>query len=179
MSCPRRSPAWRELRRLERCGTCGTNASSANNIAFTAATLEAGSSLTITVTGTIDPSATGDLVNTATVTVPGGATFTDPDTANNTATDTDTASGAGNRSERDEDDGQATYVPGTPVTYTITVTNAGPSTATGFNFGDTVPAGHQRHGELRGHRSSNCGTNSSSGSSVLFSNATLLPGAAR
>ena len=46
--------------------------------------------LDVTVTGTIAPGATGDLVNTATVTVPGGAGFADPDPTNNTATDTDT-----------------------------------------------------------------------------------------
>ena len=36
--------------------------------------------------------------------------------------------------------GQTTYVPGTPVTYTTTVGNAGPSTATGFTLSDAVPA---------------------------------------
>ena len=37
-------------------------------------------------------------------------------------------------------DGQTTYVPGAPISYTITVTNAGPSTATGFGITDAVPA---------------------------------------
>lgn len=38
-------------------------------------------------------------------------------------------------------DGKDTYVPGTNVVYTITVTNKGPFTATGAQVGDTLPAG--------------------------------------
>ena len=37
-------------------------------------------------------------------------------------------------------DGQATASPGSPITYTIVVTNAGPSTATGASVTDTLPA---------------------------------------
>ena len=37
-------------------------------------------------------------------------------------------------------DGQASYVPGAAIAYTLRVTNAGPSTATGFSIADTVPA---------------------------------------
>ena len=35
----------------------------------------------------------------------------------------------------------ATAVPGTTTTYTIVVSNAGPSTATGASFADNLPAG--------------------------------------
>jgi len=52
------------------------------------ASLPPGSTLTITIAGTIAPDATGDLVNTATVGAGSGATDTDP--TNNSATDTDT-----------------------------------------------------------------------------------------
>jgi uncharacterized repeat protein (TIGR01451 family) len=37
-------------------------------------------------------------------------------------------------------DGQTVAVPGTPVTYTIVASNAGPNTATGATVADTVPA---------------------------------------
>src|SRR5439155_1174698 len=37
-------------------------------------------------------------------------------------------------------DGQTTAVPGAPVTYTITVTNAGPSNVTGATVADVFPA---------------------------------------
>jgi uncharacterized repeat protein (TIGR01451 family) len=50
--------------------------------------LPVGASVTYTLTGTISPSATGSLANTAAVAVPGG--FVDPAPADNSATDTDT-----------------------------------------------------------------------------------------
>ncbi len=37
-------------------------------------------------------------------------------------------------------DGQTTAVPGTLLTYTIVVTNAGPSAVTGATVSDTLPA---------------------------------------
>ncbi len=39
-----------------------------------------------------------------------------------------------------KDDGQTTAVPGAPITYTITVTNGGPSTVTSLFVDDVVPA---------------------------------------
>ena len=50
--------------------------------------LPAGGSVTYTLTGTVDQTASGSLANTATVAV--GAGVTDPDPADNSATDTDT-----------------------------------------------------------------------------------------
>ena len=157
-------------------GACGANSTAGNNLAFTGASLNAGGALTLTVTGTINPSATGDLVNTVNLTVPGGASFTDPNTANNGATDTDTATAQTIDLAIAKDDGAATYVPGAPITYTIVVSNSGPSTATGFTVADVVPAnvtGVTVSCVASG--SSNCGSNESGGNSVLFSNATLVP----
>src|SRR5207249_698808 len=51
-------------------------------------TLASGASATITLSGTIDPAATGSITNTATVSPPSGVT--DANSANDTATDTDT-----------------------------------------------------------------------------------------
>jgi len=98
--------------------------------------LPAGGSVTFTASGTIDPAATGTLSNTATVAAPGGVT--DPNPANNSATDTDTL-----MPEADlgitKTDGQTTAVPGQTVTYTIVASNAGPSDAPGANVTDTFP----------------------------------------
>jgi hypothetical protein len=47
-----------------------------------------GGSVTFTATGTVSPSASGNLANTATVTPPNGVS--DPTPGNNSATDTDT-----------------------------------------------------------------------------------------
>ena len=52
--------------------------------------LPVGAAVTFTITGALSASATGTLSNTATITAPGGVT--DPNAANNTATDTDTIS---------------------------------------------------------------------------------------
>ena len=89
------------------------------------------------MTGLIAANATGLLVNTATVTAPAGAV--DPDPANNTATSsvTLTPSAALQITKA----GPATAVAGTNVVYTITVTNAGPSDATGVTLADPTPAG--------------------------------------
>ena len=132
---------------------CGIDGSTGNSISFTNASLAAGAghALTLTVTGTIAPDAIGALVNTATVAPGAGSIDTNP--ANNSATDTDTRDLAQVDLAITKTDGQTTYVPGTAITYTIVVTNAGPSTATGFSITDAVPGGdHRRHRDLCRHR---------------------------
>ena len=99
--------------------------------------LPVGSTITYTVTGTISPSATGTLSNTATVTVPTGVT--DPTPANNTSTDTDTLAPQADL-QITKTDGKTTVVPGTSDTYTVVVTNAGPSAVTGATIADIFPA---------------------------------------
>jgi len=116
-------------------GATGNTAAGAGNI-NDSLNMPAGSSVTYTVTATISASATGNLVNTATVTAPGGVT--DPTPGNNSATDTDTLTPQADLSIT-KTDGAANEVPGTPVTYTITVTNNGPSDASGVSVGDTFP----------------------------------------
>jgi uncharacterized repeat protein (TIGR01451 family) len=98
--------------------------------------LPPGGTTTFTATGTIAPNATGTLSNTATVTAAAGS---DPTPANNTATDTDTLVPSADVAIV-KTDGQATHTPGTAITYTITVTNAGPSTAPVVTVADTFPA---------------------------------------
>ena len=115
-------------------GTC--TLAGAGNI-NEAVNLPAGGSVTFTATGNIAPTATGSLVNTATVAVPGGVF--DPNTGNNSATDTDPLTPRTDL-QVTKTDGATTEIPGTPVTYTIVATNAGPSTATGVSVTDSFPA---------------------------------------
>ena len=100
--------------------------------------LATGQSVTITLTGTIDPAATGTLVNTATVSPPAGVTDTNP--ANNNASDTDTLTPQADLAIT-KTDGKTSVVPDTPDTYTIVVSNAGPSNVTGASISDPLPAG--------------------------------------
>ncbi|MFN9272716.1 MAG: hypothetical protein ACK6DO_06805 [Planctomycetia bacterium] len=79
----------------------------------------------------------GDLVNTATVAVPPG--FFDRNLSNNTATETDTARPTVGLSVS-KTDGSATYIPGDPVTYTIVVSNSGPSDLVGGSVVDLLPS---------------------------------------
>ena len=95
-----------------------------------------GGSVSFTASGTVAPGATGSLVNTATITPPVG--LNDPLTTNNTATDTDTLTPQADLAIT-KTDGQANAVPGAPLTYTVTASNPGPSTATGATVSDAFP----------------------------------------
>ncbi len=117
-------------------GSSCAAASGTGNLATTV-TLEAGDHATFTVTGLIAANATGLLVNTATVTAPAGAV--DGDTTNNTATSSVTLTPSADVQVTKS--GPATAVAGTNVVYTITVTNAGPSDATGVTLADPTPPG--------------------------------------
>ena len=108
-------------------GASGFTASGSGNINDTV-NLPVGSTITYTVVATISGSATGTLSNTATVTPPGSVT--DPTPANNSATDTDTLAAQADLAIT-KTDGVVTVVPGTTTTYTIVVTNTGPSDVTG------------------------------------------------
>ncbi len=77
----------------------------------------------------------GALSNTATI----ASSAFDPDPDNNSATDTDALQPQTSMSIT-KTDGQTTEIPGTPVTYTIVVANAGPSSAPSVTIADTVPA---------------------------------------
>ena len=115
-------------------GTCP--ASGSGNINNTV-NLPVGSSVTFTATGTVSAGATGSLANTATVTLPGGSS--DPNTGNNTDTDTDTLTPQANLAIS-KTNNQTSTIPGTLTTYTIVVTNSGPSNAPGATVTDNFPA---------------------------------------
>ena len=105
--------------------------------AWTGITLASGGSVSMTVSGTINPAATGTLVNSVAVAVV--APDTETNTANNTASDTDTLVPSADVAITKT--GPAAVAPGQNVTYTITVTNNGPSNAAGVSVADTTPAG--------------------------------------
>ena len=93
----------------------------------------AGNSLTFTVPVAFAPGmTTNPLVNTATA--------TDPASPPATGSDSD-ALVAQVSLNVVKTDGSATYTPGGTATYTITVTNGGPSSATNVTLTDALPAG--------------------------------------
>jgi uncharacterized repeat protein (TIGR01451 family) len=83
-------------------------------------------SATFTLTATASASAAGSISNTATVAAPAGVT--DPTPGNNSATDTDARTPVADLSIT-KTDGQASYIPGQDLSYTIVVTNLGSTDA--------------------------------------------------
>lgn len=107
---------------------------------WTGLTLANGQSTTLTITGTVSAAASGSLTNTVTITPPIGVT--DP-TPGNTATDVTpinrTIDFGVNKTAS-----PAIGIPGETLTYTITLTNNGPSTllaADVITLTDNLPAG--------------------------------------
>lgn len=98
-------------------------------------TLAADTSYTITLRGTLSPSATGRIVNTAIV----AASTPDPDPDNNIATDNREVAGSADLSVI-KTVSPTPLVPGQPVTYTLTASNAGPSAAQNVILTDALPA---------------------------------------
>ena len=93
-----------------------------------------GSGVTSQYTLEIEIGNTTEVVNTATITTD---SF-DMDTGNNTSSVTTTVTPSSDVSIVKS--GAPSVVAGTNATYTITVTNNGPSDASGVSFGDTLPA---------------------------------------
>ena len=104
----------------------------------TTVNLTVGGSITFTLSATLDPTATGELSNTATITPATGTT--DPTPANNTATDTDTITQIADLAIT-KTDGLTDAIAGNTTTYTIVVSNAGPSSVAGATVADSLPPG--------------------------------------
>ncbi len=98
--------------------------------------LPSGASVTYTASCTIAASATGTLANTADVS---SVLVPDPTLGNNSETDTDTLTPQADLAIT-KTDGLTTVDTDQPVTYTIVVSNAGPSNAPGATVVDTFPA---------------------------------------
>jgi len=100
--------------------------------------LPVGGTIIYTVTANVVGSPTGDLVNTATVSVPSG--YADTNTGNNSSTDTDSLTANSVDLSIVKDDGQTGYAAGGTVTYTVTVSNLSGADITGATVTDTRPA---------------------------------------
>jgi uncharacterized repeat protein (TIGR01451 family) len=97
--------------------------------------IPAGGSLTYTVTANTNPASVTTLTNTASVTVPGGYTDTNP--ANNSAADSDTPVFLADL-QITKTDNATHYTGGAVKTYTIVVANAGPSSVSGATVTDIL-----------------------------------------
>ncbi len=122
-------------------GACGA-ANGSGNTLNTTANLNPGATATYTIQGTVSPSASpsGFLTNTATVTLPPG--ITDPNLSNNSSTDRDALTRPTGSADLSitKTDNLTTVIPGSAVTYTITVTNQGPNPVSSVTVRDTLPA---------------------------------------
>ncbi len=117
-------------------GASGFSASGAANINDTVV-MPPGSKITYKAKGKVNPGATGTISNTASVTPP--AEVNDPNPGNNTATDTDSITVKADLKVT-VTDGKTSAVPGTKDTYTIVVTNVGPSNIAGAVIQDHFPS---------------------------------------
>jgi uncharacterized repeat protein (TIGR01451 family) len=127
--------AWACANQSGGASGCDGAASSANNFTDTV-NLPVGASITYTVTANIAASATGDLVNTACVAPPQGTT--DPTPGNNCATDTDTPTLLANLVITKTVNDPAAKS-GDIVTFTVTVKNNGPASASDIKVEDILP----------------------------------------
>jgi uncharacterized repeat protein (TIGR01451 family) len=115
----------------------GGGASTSNNVACNLGTLAAGGGVTVHVV--FSTTGAGDVNDTATV----SSTTPDPDTSNNTATGSVTFVSSADLSVTKvvvANSATCPFCAGTNVTYTISVSNAGPSTAAAVVVKDTIPA---------------------------------------
>ncbi len=116
-----------------------TTASNADDLTLNIGNLANAASVTITVNATVLPGTTGTITNTANVSTT-DTSLTETITNNNTSSVTTTLT-----PEIDlaitKTDSVDPAIAGSPLTYTITVTNAGPSTATSVNVTDNLPTG--------------------------------------
>ena len=124
------------------CGTptggaaCGAVNVAGNSVTSVVTTLPAGSSVTFTVNGTA-PASGASVTNSATATPPAGVA--DPVPGNNTGTATTTLLQPQLAVTKSATPNPV--VAGGVVTFTIAVTNNGPSASTNFSVQDTPPTG--------------------------------------
>ncbi|HJU40939.1 MAG TPA: hypothetical protein VJ724_15310, partial [Tahibacter sp.] len=118
-------------------GAVCPNGGGSGTIDETVAVLPAGGVVTYTITATAGATPSPTVVNTASATPPAGGQC---DGGNCEAT-VSTPAGALTSMTATKDDGAGTYQPGGTATYTIVVTNAGPSTANNVTVDDALPAG--------------------------------------
>jgi uncharacterized repeat protein (TIGR01451 family) len=113
-------------------------ASGSGNLSSVSVNLGATGNVAFTVNATINPTATGTLDNTASLSVP--ASVFDPVSTNNSALDSDTLTPRADLSLTKTVD-NALPVLGSNVTFTLRVTNGGPSVTNGVVVKDLLPTG--------------------------------------
>ena len=99
--------------------------------------LPASGSVTYTLSALVDPAVTGALVNTASVTPPAGVI--DPVLADNAATDTNTLTPQADLAVAQSDSADPVHSR-EALTYTVQVTNLGPSVSPSMTLTDALPA---------------------------------------
>lgn len=114
----------------------GTVSESAGTVTATIGSLASGASATVTINVTVDNDTIGAVLNNASVV---GDQF-DPDTSNNSTTEPTAVTPVVDLVVTKSDSADPVNA-GDPLTYTVTVTNDGPSSATSVELTDTLPAG--------------------------------------
>ena len=133
-------PAGVSLTAPPRIGPRGTCAVSGN--AISCDVRELGKRDSARVDFTVVPAASGIVTNTASVTTTGPPGLPDPNTSNNVATTAVTVADASQADLRLQMTASpAVVTPGTKVTYTIDIDNAGPANAPVIRLVDVLPAG--------------------------------------
>ncbi|MEM6793337.1 MAG: hypothetical protein AAF725_05115 [Acidobacteriota bacterium] len=116
-------------------GATGNTPTGSGNL-FQRLFMPVGSSVTYTITCDIDSDVAGTLSNTADI----SSSVTDPNSANDSATDDDTVLSPEANLGITKTDGVTEAVPGQSVTYTIVASNAGPSADPAASVADVFPA---------------------------------------
>jgi uncharacterized repeat protein (TIGR01451 family) len=117
--------------------SASTGSGSGTSYSASLGTLASGASTVITLVASVSPSAVNGSTLTDTATV--SSTTSDPNLTNNTSSVNSTV--ATSADVRTTKTGPATGAPGSKVTYSITVTNAGPSDAQAVTVVDSPPSG--------------------------------------
>lgn len=159
-------------------GASGNTASGTGNINETNLTLLAGSTITYTVHALVSQTAPNGTTfqNTAAVGAPSGTT--DANTGNNSSTapaQTVSVPTSPVNLSISKTDKSKFAVSGQPVTYTITVTNLGTTTAAGATVSDTLPSGFTS-GSVSWTSSYSTGATGASGSGNINDTITLAAG---
>ena len=149
----------------------GVCAGSGNGSITDTVDLPAGGSVTYTLSAMVAPNATGTLTNTASIAAPMGTN--DPNTGNNATSDTDTLTPSADLAVTKS--GPMTAAAGGTATYTVVVTNGGPSTAAGVTLTDAIPAGMSFNGYGGATDWGVCATGASG--PINCNGASLAPGA--